>query len=69
MAKVIQNIENLKINRLTQEQYDEAQEWGEIKSDEVYIIPPPRITISTSVPTASDGVNGEVWLVYTPSTP
>lgn len=64
MAKTIYNIENLKINKLSQEQYDEAKEWGEIYDNEVYIIPPPKITISTSAPTASDGVNGEIWLVY-----
>lgn len=64
MAKTIYNIENLKINKLSQEQYDEAKEWGEIYDNEVYVILPRKITASTTAPTSSDGSNGDIWLVY-----
>lgn len=64
MAKTIYNVENLKINKLSQEQYDEAKEWGEIYDNEVYVILPHKITASTLAPTSSDGANGDIWLVY-----
>jgi hypothetical protein len=39
MAQTITNLKTLKINQLTEEQYQEALAQGLIKEDEIYITP------------------------------
>lgn len=61
------NLTTLKINYLTQAQYDTALANNQINADELYLTPAtnfPNITISNNAPTSSDGSNGDVWFVY-----
>lgn len=55
MAKIETNVDNLKINYLTKEQYDEALASGSINLNEMYITPEEEEQGSSPVPTAGTG--------------
>lgn len=55
MAKTETNVDNLKINYLTKEQYDEALASGSINLNEMYITPEEEEQGSSPVPTAGTG--------------
>ncbi len=65
------NLDTLKINYLTQAQYDAALANDQINENEIYMTSASSLTpsdvgihISTSDPTSADGNNGDIWLVY-----
>ncbi len=55
MAKTETNVDNLKINYLTREQYDEALASGSINLNEMYITPEEEEQGSSPIPTAGTG--------------
>lgn len=55
MAKTETNVDNLKINYLTKEQYDEALASGSINLNEMYVTPEEEEQGSSPVPTAGTG--------------
>lgn len=60
------NLTTLKINYLTQAQYNTALANDEINENELYLTPndTPHIYISTSDPTSTDGNDGDIWFIY-----
>lgn len=60
-----QNLTELKINYLTQEQYNIALQNGEINSNELYLTPGGSdLILSTVAPSDEEMPNGTIWVQY-----
>lgn len=59
------DLSTLKINYLTQEQYNTAKANGEINENEIYLTPNvSEVILSTLAPSSEEALNGTIWVQY-----
>ena len=63
MAKTTTLLPKLKINTLTQAQYDKALAAGQINATEIYLTPDEGVEVGAGLPPVTEADNGQVLRV------